>query len=64
MNESLSTLERLVEREVLRCIAQAESAREFWIQMLRESPPMRKFVDKRTLENLGLERNDGQQHHR
>ena len=60
MNESFPTLDQVSEREVLRRIAQAESAREFWIQLLRENPPMRKFVDTRTLENLGIERYDGQ----
>lgn len=60
MNESFPPLEQVSEQELLRRLAQADSSRGFWIQMLRENPSMRKFVDKRTLENLELERFDGQ----
>ena len=50
----------LNESEVLHRIAQWESAREVFIQLLRENPKMRKFQDARTLENLGIDRFSGQ----
>lgn len=56
MTESAAPSKTLSESEVLRRIAQWESARELFIQLLRENPTMRKFQDARTLENLGIER--------
>ena len=55
MTESLVISKTLSESEVLRRIAQWESARELFIQLLRENPTMRKFQDARTLQNLGIE---------
>ena len=60
MNETPAPLKTLSESEVLRRIAQWESAREVFIQLLRENPTMRKFQDARTLENLGIDRFSGQ----
>ena len=56
MTESLAPSKTLNESDVLRRIAQWESARELFIQLLRENPTMRKFQDARTLDNLGIER--------
>jgi len=60
MNEFSAPSKTLNERDVLRRIAQWESARELFVQLLRENPTMRKFQDARTLENLGIERSSGQ----
>jgi hypothetical protein len=60
MNEPCTPLKTLSESYVLRRIAQWESARELFIQLLRENPNMRKFQDARTLDNLGIERVSGQ----
>ena len=60
MNESPALTKTLSESEVLLRIAQWESAREVFIQLLRENPTMRKFQDARTLENLGIDRFSGQ----
>ena len=60
MTESPAPSKTLDESEVLRRIAQWESARELFIQLLRENPTMRKFQDARTLQNLGIERSSTQ----
>lgn len=60
MTESPAPSKTLGESEVLRRIAQWESARELFIQLLRENPTMRKFQDARTLQNLGIERSSTQ----
>jgi hypothetical protein len=60
MTESPAISKTLSETDVLRRIAQWDSARELFIQLLRENPMMRKFQDERTLENLGIERFSGQ----
>lgn len=54
MSDAPFRLESLGEREVLLRITQWESARDVFIQLLRENPQMARFQDARTLENLGL----------
>ena len=54
MSDAPFRLESLGELEVLLRITQWESARDVFIQLLRENPQMARFQDARTLENLGL----------
>ena len=54
MSDAPFRLESLGEREVLLRITKWESARDVFIQLLREIPQMTRFQDARTLENLGL----------
>ena len=55
MNERAPTLEPLTEAQLLRQIERMEEGRDMFLQLLREKPSMRKFVDVRTLENFQIE---------
>ncbi len=63
MTEYSAPSKTLSESEVLRRIAQWESGRALFIQLLRENPTTRKFQDARTLENLGFGPAPATQHH-